>query len=221
MHRHSETEENYLKAIFKFSDGGEMVATTTIAKDLGTTPASVTDMLKRLSDKALVEYLPYRGVRLLPAGEEIALGIVRKHRLWELFLVNVLNFSWDNVHDTAEQLEHVDSPMLVDKLDEFLGYPKFDPHGDPIPSKEGKMEKRKTMLLAECPSTQVVKMVGVLQHSPEFLKYLDRLGLVITSVIRVEERIDFDQSLIVNVAGREIMLSGEFAKQILVMHVDG
>lgn len=219
MHRHSETEENYLKVIYKYSEGGEMVSTNTIAKDLRTTPASVTDMLKRLSDKEMVEYTPYKGVRLMAAGEKVALGIIRKHRLWELFLVKVLNFSWDNVHDTAEQLEHVDSPELVDKLDEFLNFPKFDPHGDPIPSKDGVMAARNTVPLTDCPIGPTLNMAGVLQHAPDFLQYLDRLGMNIGAEITILERISFDQSLLLKVGGREVVLSGEFAKQILALPV--
>ena len=142
MKTHSVTEENYLKAIYKFSDGENNVSTNTISKYLRTTPASVTDMVKRLNEKKLVDYQPYKGVSLTSEGQVIALKIIRKHRLWEVFLVKVLNFSWDSVHDTAEQLEHIDSPELIDKLDEFLGYPKFDPHGDPIPSPSGEIVYR-------------------------------------------------------------------------------
>lgn len=217
MHQHSETEENYLKVIHKFSPMGELVSTTTIAKELGTTPASVTDMLKRLSEKSLIEYLPYKGVKLMPAGNQIALTIIRKHRLWELFLVKVLNFSWDNVHDTAEQLEHIDSPLLVDKIDALLGFPEYDPHGDPIPAKDGTMAQRKSMSLSECEANSLVTMVGVLKHSPDFLQYLDRLGLNIGSQIKVLEQISFDQSILLQVKGREIILSGEFARQIIAV----
>jgi DtxR family transcriptional regulator, Mn-dependent transcriptional regulator len=217
IERQSETEENYLKAIFKYSAGGEMVSTNTIAKVLGTTPASVTDMLKRLSEKLMVEYVPYRGVRLTAMGEKIALSIVRKHRLWELFLVKVLNFSWDKVHDTAEQLEHVNSPELIEKLDEFLGFPKYDPHGDPIPSKDGIMAQRKTLPLPAFEVGAVAIMAGVLEHSPQFLQYLDRLGMNIGAQITIVEKIGFDQSLLLRVQEREIVLSGEFAKQILAL----
>jgi DtxR family transcriptional regulator, Mn-dependent transcriptional regulator len=217
IERHSETEENYLKAIFKYSKGGEMVSTNTIAKDLGTTAASVTDMLKRLSEKQMVEYIPYRGARLTASAEKVALGIIRKHRLWELFLVKVLNFSWDRVHDTAEQLEHVNSPELVEKLDEFLGFPQFDPHGDPIPSKDGVMAMRETCPLPALEVGVEVTMAGVLEHSPEFLQYLDRLGMNIGARITILEKIGFDQSLLLRVQEREIVLSGEFAKQILAL----
>jgi DtxR family Mn-dependent transcriptional regulator len=217
MKQHSATEENYLKAIYKFSDGSQPVSTNTIARDLLTTPASVTDMLKRLNEKGLVDYLPYKGADLTEEGKRVALKIIRKHRLWECFLVRVLNFSWDAVHDTAEQLEHIDSPELIEKLDEFLGFPKFDPHGDPIPSKDGIFEPRETIVLAACPGGVKVTIAGVMEHKPEFLQYLDRIGLNIGAEVEVVEQIPFDQSVLVVVNAREVVLSGEFARQILAL----
>ena len=218
--QYSATEENYLKAIFKFSTNGEMVGTNTLAKYLQTTPASVTDMVKRLSDKELVEYQPYYGVRLLEAGTRIALKTIRKHRLWEVFLVNILNFSWDEVHDTAEQLEHVNSPLLVDKLDEFLGFPKFDPHGDPIPNKDGLFTERITRQLSICLAAETVLVAGVTEDAPTFLQYLDKIGIRIGSRIQINEVIPFDNSIIMRIADREVVLSGEFARQILVSEVE-
>ena len=218
--QNSATEENYLKAIYKYSANGEMVGTNTLAKYLQTTPASVTDMVKRLSEKSLVEYQPYHGVRLLDAGTMIAVKIIRKHRLWEVFLVNVLNFSWDEVHDTAEQLEHVNSLQLVDKLDAFLGFPKFDPHGDPIPNNEGHFAVRVTRQLSQCQASETVTVAGVTEDEPVFLQYLAKIGIRIGSKIHIEEQIPFDNSLIVNLSGREVVLSGEFAKQILVSETE-
>jgi DtxR family transcriptional regulator, Mn-dependent transcriptional regulator len=214
--QNSATEENYLKAIYKFSANGEMVGTNTLAKSLQTTPASVTDMLKRLSDKSLVEYQPYHGVRLLEPGKLIALRIIRKHRLWEVFLVNVLKFNWDEVHETAEQLEHVNSTLLIDKLDEFLGYPQFDPHGDPIPNKDGHFTERVTRQLSACVAGEAVVVAGVTEDAPQFLQYLDRIGIRIGSRVSVQEVIPFDNSMILGLAGREVVFSGEFARQILV-----
>jgi DtxR family transcriptional regulator, Mn-dependent transcriptional regulator len=214
--QNSATEENYLKAIYKFSAHGEMVGTNTLAKSLQTTPASVTDMLKRLSDKSLVEYQPYHGVRLLDAGKVIALKIIRKHRLWEVFLVNVLNFNWDEVHETAEELEHVNSPLLIDKLDEFLGFPQFDPHGDPIPNKDGQFTERITRQLSACKAGEIVIVAGVTEDAPLFLQYLDRIGIRIGSRVLVHEVIPFDNSMILGLAGREVVFSGEFARQVLV-----
>ena len=218
--QYSATEENYLKAIFKFSTNGEMVGTNTLAKYLQTTPASVTDMVKRLSDKELVEYQPYYGVRLLDLGTRIALKIIRKHRLWEVFLVNILNFTWDEVHDTAEQLEHVNSPLLVDKLDEFLGFPKFDPHGDPIPNKDGQFTERITRQLSSCLAAETVLVAGVTEDAPTFLQYLDKIGIRIGSKIHINEVISFDNSIIMRIADREVVLSGEFARQILVSELE-
>ena len=209
MKQYSVTEENYLKAIYRHSHGGKLVSTNTVARYLKTTPASVTDMLKRLNEKQLVDYQPYKGVRLMAEGKRIALKIIRKHRLWESFLVRVLKFSWDAIHDTAEQLEHIDSPELVDKLDEFLGYSKFDPHGDPIPSKDGTFEVRETILLADCEAGFKATIAGVLEHEAEFLQYLDRIGLTIGEKVEVIERIPFDQSVLLNVNHREVVLSGE------------
>lgn len=217
MKLHSATEENYLKSIYKFSDGANPVSTSSIARDLLTTPASVTDMLKRLNEKGLVNYQAYKGALLSEEGKKVALKIIRKHRLWECFLVRVLSFSWDAVHDTAEQLEHIDSPELIEKLDEFLGFPKFDPHGDPIPSKDGIFEERETILLAECKAGFKVVIAGVNEHLPEFLQYLDRIGVTIGTEVDVVEKISFDQSILMNLNGREIILSGEFAKQIVVL----
>ena len=217
MQHHSITEENYLKAIYKHSQGTDSVSTNTIARELSTAPASVTDMLKRLSEKKLVIYRPYKGVQLSEQGGKIALTIIRKHRLWEVFLVNILNFSWDSVHDTAEQLEHINSPELIDKLDEFLGYPKFDPHGDPIPSKTGEIILRPTINLSECPVGVAVSVAGVGEDSKDFLQYLDRMKMNIGSKILVVEKIEFDSSLILQVGEREVVLSGEFAKRIEVL----
>ncbi len=218
--QYSATEENYLKAIFKFSSNGEMVGTNTLAKYLQTTPASVTDMVKRLSEKELVEYQPYYGVRLLDPGTRIALKIIRKHRLWEVFLVNILNFKWDEVHDTAEQLEHVNAPLLVDKLDEFLGFPKFDPHGDPIPNKDGQFTERITRQLSVCLAAETVLVAGVTEDAPTFLQYLDKIGIRIGSKIHINEVIPFDNSIIMRIADREVVLSGEFARQILVSEIE-
>ena len=217
MKQHSSTEEDYLKVIYKSSTGAGLVSTNAISKQLKTSPASVTDMIKRLSDKKLVNYQPYKGVRLTAEGQKIALKIIRKHRLWEVFLVNVLKFSWDSVHETAEQLEHIDSPELIEKLDEFLDFPKFDPHGDPIPSSTGEFVERETTPLSECEGGMVVTVAGVGEHSTDYLRYLDKIGLNIGVKVRVLEKIDFDQSLMLDVKGREIVLSGEFSKRVLVL----
>lgn len=217
MKQHSSTEEDYLKVIHNATTGAAPVSTNAIARQLSTSPASVTDMLKRLSEKKLVNYQPYKGARLTSEGNRIALKIIRKHRLWEVFLVNILNFSWDAVHETAEQLEHIDSPELIEKLDEFLDFPKFDPHGDPIPSSTGEIFERKTRPLSECPADSTAIVAGVAEHSRDFLQYLDKIGLNIGVKVLILETIAFDHSLMLNVKGREIVLSGEFAKHVLVL----
>ena len=217
MPHNSSTEENYLKAIYKYSDESEMVSTNTLSRDIKTTPASVTDMLKKLSEKQLVNYIPYKGARLTNEGKKIALRIIRKHRLWEVFLVNTLHFSWDNVHDTAEQLEHINSPELIKKLDEFLGFPKFDPHGDPIPSEEGEFEERKTFTIEEMEANTSAIMAGVTLHNSEFLRYLDRIGLNIGSEVSIVEKIAFDKSVALRIGEKDVIINGETARNILVM----
>lgn len=217
MKHHTETEENYLKTIFRFSKEGQSVSTNTIANFLGTSPASVTDMFIKLGEKNLVEYTPYRGVRLREEGKRVALRIVRKHRLWEVFLVQELKFSWDNIHDVAEQLEHIDSPELIQRLDEFLGYPKFDPHGDPIPSESGEIEKRTTHLLKDVEVGARAEIAAVLLSSADFLQYLDRVGLIIGKEIQIEEQIVFDDSMLLAVNGKQVIVSGSVAKNLRVV----
>ncbi|MDX1905804.1 MAG: metal-dependent transcriptional regulator [Bacteroidia bacterium] len=219
MKLHTETEENYLKCILRYSQPEEAVSTNTIANSLGTSPASVTDMLKKLSDKHLVQYQKYRGAVLTEEGRRIALSIVRKHRLWEVFLVDKLHFSWDNVHEVAEQLEHINSPELVRRIDAFLGFPKFDPHGDPIPSETGEMVARDTRLLAEVPVGEAVCIASVCRSDPEFLQYLDRAGLTLNQEVTVSERLGFDESLQLAIGTNHVVVSGTVARNLLVVKV--
>lgn len=212
------TEENYLKAIYKLSvNSKEGVSTNSIAEILQTKAASVTDMLKKLSDKKLINYQKYQGVSLTDKGIKIALNIVRKHRLWEAFLVEKLNFKWDQVHTLAEELEHINSDELIDRLDKFLGYPKFDPHGDPIPDHEGKFANQKAKLLSELPIGKTGVMIGVVDHSPSFLQYLDKLELNLGRSVKILEAFDFDNSLSIIINGKKpIHISNEVSKNILV-----
>lgn len=174
------TEENYLKAIFKLLEkGGKTVSTTAIADRMNTKAATVTDMLKRLAEKKLINYQKYQGVTLTDKGKAIAVSIIRKHRLWEVFLVEKLHFKWDEVHDIAEQMEHINSDELVNRLDGFLNHPKFDPHGDPIPDAKGVFNRKKSLLLAEIAVGETCVMTGVVDHSTSFLQYLDKVGLSI------------------------------------------
>ena len=218
MQHTSTAEENYLKAIFKISEKeGKAATTNAIAAALNTTAASVTDMLKRLAEKELINYEKYRGVQLCPGGEQIATILIRKHRLWEVFLVNKLGFAWDEVHELAEQLEHIQGERLVERLDEYLGRPQFDPHGDPIPDAEGRWTYRSQALLSTLDVGTRGVITGVEDHSTAFLQYLDRMGLVLGAGIVVLERFEYDSSLrILNDDGAERILSEKVTQNLYV-----
>lgn len=192
----TQAEENYLKAIFKLTENdGKNASTNAIAGVLNTSAASVTDMLKRLSGKNLLHYEKHRGVALSERGHELATRLVRKHRLWEVFLVKMLKFSWDQVHEIAEQLEHVQSEELVERLDAFLERPQFDPHGDPIPDATGKMALRKQVLLSSLVASEHGVLVGVQESGSTFLQYLDKMQLTLGKRLEVIERFDYDGSM--------------------------
>lgn len=192
----SKTEENYLKAIFKISERSQKSASTNaIAKHLGTSAASVTDMVQKLADKAYVNYQKYKGVTLTLAGSKVATDLVRKHRLWEVFLVNKLRFSWDQVHDIAEEMEHIRSPELIMRLDAYLDYPKFDPHGDPIPNAAGKFTIRSQTLLSDMHEGQQGTVIGVRDHTTEFLQYLGKYNIKLGTHMAVTGQELFDRSL--------------------------
>ncbi len=191
----SRTEENYLKAIFKLSEVSEdLISTNAIAQAMDTSAASVTDMIIRLASKELIHYQKHRGCRLKEKGNMLATNLIRKHRLWETFLVKKLHFSWDEVHEMAEELEHIQAKKLIDRLDDFLGNPKFDPHGDPIPDAEGNFTFRKQIPLTDLPIGEEGAVVGVQDHAPSFLQYLDKLQLGLGTKIKVLERFDYDGS---------------------------
>ncbi|GAB3533198.1 metal-dependent transcriptional regulator [Pontibacter brevis] len=215
---HSYTEENYIKAIYKLSaNGTQEVNTNAIAEALETKAASVTDMLRKLSAKDLVHYIKYRGVSLTKEGERVALQVIRKHRLWEVFLVEKLKFNWDEVHEVAEELEHISSPLLTQRLDEFLGHPRFDPHGDPIPTENGEIKQKKQRLLAEMDVNEAGIVVGVNDSQPLFLQYLDKMGISLGSRIKVIDRIAYDNSYeIILEDDRNLLLSSEVTKNIFL-----
>lgn len=212
------TEENYLKTIYKLWEQTEMdVSTNDIAEKLNTKAASVTDMLKKLAEKKLIHYQKYKGVSLTTQGKKLALYIIRKHRLWEVFLVEKLNFKWDEVHDVAEQLEHIDSEKLIEQIDKFLGYPKFDPHGDPIPDVNGKLNLAKSQPLALLKVKIPAIMTGVVDHTPSFLQYLDKLQIALGDEIKVKEIVDYDKSLRITTSKHnDFYISHDVAKNILV-----
>ncbi len=214
----SETEENYLKAIWKLSlNTHKPVNTNAVAGMMQTTAASVTDMLRRLSEKDLLIYEKYKGVLLTAAGQRVAVGLVRKHRLWEVFLVDKLGFRWDEVHAIAEQLEHIQSDELVARLDEFLGAPTVDPHGDPIPNASGEFAQTEQVLLSTLECSEAGEMIAVDEHSVAFLQHLDRLGIGIGVKISVLERIDYDNSLLIQINdGLPQNISAKIAQNLFV-----
>lgn len=211
-------EEDYLKAIYKISERqGVPVSTNAIAEQIQTKPASVTDMLKKLAEKDLLDYTPYHGVSLTRSGARTATMLIRKHRLWESFLVDKLGYSWDAVHEIAEQLEHIQSDTLIDRLDEFLGHPKFDPHGDPIPDASGAYRMRSQILLSELAIHQPAILVGVREHTTDFLQYLDQHGLVLGTSLQIHEILPYDGSLRLSIDQQDpILISGQVARQLYV-----
>ncbi|MBL7826073.1 MAG: metal-dependent transcriptional regulator [Saprospiraceae bacterium] len=208
-------EENYLKAIFKIAEQEDKpVQTNAIAHEMNTAAASVTDMLKRLAEKQLITYEKYRGVQLSPAGNQIATVLIRKHRLWETFLVDKLGFPWDQVHELAEQLEHIQSDTLTSRLDQFLGFPSFDPHGDPIPDAQGRWNRRAQIALSDMQAGQKGKLTAVADDAALFLQYLDQLGLALHAEITVLERFPFDQSMKVLIGEKATVLSEKVCQNL-------
>lgn len=211
------SEENYLKTIYHLTTVlNAEVSTNAIAEKMETKASSVTDMLKKLSEKELVNYKKYQGVSLTENGKLSAKMIVRKHRLWEVFLVEKLEFSWDEVHDIAEQLEHIKSEKLINKLDDFLGNPTEDPHGDPIPDASGKIIKIEKILLSELSENQLGICVGVKDTSSEFLKYLDKQKIALGSKIEFIAKEAFDSSLKIKVNSKEFTISSKIASNLFV-----
>ncbi|MBP6551317.1 MAG: metal-dependent transcriptional regulator [Flavobacterium sp.] len=211
------SEENYLKTIYHLATISDSeVSTNAIAEMMETKASSVTDMLKKLSEKDLVHYKKYQGVSLTEKGKLIAKMIVRKHRLWEVFLVDKLDFSWDEVHDIAEQLEHIKSEQLINRLDDFLGNPTEDPHGDPIPDANGQIVKTEKQLLSELLENQNGICVGVKDTSSEFLKYLDKQGISLGSKIEIMGKESFDLSLKIRLNSRELTISNKIASNLFV-----
>lgn len=212
----SYTEENYLKIIYHLSEISNPVLTNAIAERIQTKAASVTDMLKKLADKELVNYVKYQGVTLTEKGKLTAINIVRKHRLWEVFLVDKLNFKWDEVHEVAEELEHIQSNLLIERLDEFLDFPRVDPHGDPIPDKHGNFAELAFVKLSKLKSGDKGTITGVSEHSSAFLKHLEKLGLTLGKRIEIIEVLEFDGSVELLVEQQKTNISREVAKHILI-----
>lgn len=213
----SNSEENYIKAVYHLQQNTVNVTTNELAAELKTKPASITDMLKKLKTKKLINYEKYKGFRLSTSGNKLALNIVRRHRLWEFFLVEKLQFGWDEVHEVAEELEHITSKKLIDKLDDYLGNPLYDPHGDPIPNKDGIIKPRKQIKLTdlEINTTGIVSSVG--NQSSELLELLKHKSIVIGSKVEIKKKFSFDQSIEIKVQNQPaITISKELSDSLFV-----
>ena len=212
----SQSEEDYLKALYHLEMDFDSVSTNSIADYLDMKPSSVTDMLKKLAEKKFINYQKYKGTSLTKKGKLIALTIIRKHRLWETFLVDKLGFGWDQVHNIAEQLEHIKSEELIENLDNFLGNPKYDPHGDPIPNKDGEIEKMNQKLLVELKASQKGIITGVKKGTASLLNYLDKEKVKLGDSIKVIEILEFDGTYIVEINKRKLTFSEKICQNLLL-----
>lgn len=213
----SETIENYLKTIYHLSAGNSnIVNNKQLADKLNVIPATVTEAVKKLHELKLVIYEKSYGTRLTAAGSKMALSIVRRHRIWETYLANELGFGWDEVHEIAEELEHIKNDKLIKKLSEKLGHPNFDPHGDPIPDEKGKIQKSNFIKLSEAKAKSSYKVMGVTDHSTTFLKYLEKHQLIIGAGISIKTIEEFDNSIILICQKKEVSISPKAAECIIV-----
>ena len=215
----SEPVENYLKNIYKLQESGKTATTTSLSEKLDISPPSVTEMIKKLAEEGSVAYTPYRGVELTTAGRKQALRIIRRHRLWELFLAEVLDYPWDEIDEEAERLEHFTSERLEERIDTVLGHPRRDPHGDAIPSSSGEIEEVSHISLAEVSPGETVAVTRVSDSNPEILQHAAKLGILLKRKIKVKERVEFDGSMRVEVAKKEQFVSSKLAKNIYVEEV--
>ena len=211
------SEENYLKAIYHLSNHGSIsVSTNAIAEKMETKASSVTDMIKKLAEKDFVNYIKYQGASLTEQGRLTAVSVIRRHRLWEMFLVSKLNFSWDEVHNVAEQLEHIRSEKLINELDAFLEFPTHDPHGDPIPDKDGNIQSLDKIALSQVKENSSCVCVGVIDSSTEFLKFLDKNQIALGSEIKVISKEPFDESMNIELKGKRITISKLISNNLYV-----
>jgi DtxR family Mn-dependent transcriptional regulator len=215
--KYTVSEENYIKTIYHLQQEAERVNTMLLASTLETKPASITDMLKKLKTKRLLDYKPYYGFKLSAEGNKVALGIIRRHRLWEFFLAEKLKFNWEEVHEMAEDLEHVSNRKLIDKLDAFLGYPKFDPHGDPIPDQDGKIQKEEHVLLSELKVKAQGRVTKIKSHSTKIIDLISHQQINIGSKITVKKVFEFDESMEIVIDGKTTKnISQQLAKNIFI-----
>lgn len=213
----SQSKEDYLKNIYHIQEEGQKANTGNLAAALAVSPASVSEMVNKLSKQGWIENVPYHGFKLTREGEKISIKLIRKHRLLEVFLQQHLNYEWDEVHAEAEALEHVCSDMFIDKLDEYLGFPKFDPHGDPIPDKRGKLAATNYALLESVEPGKVYVVAKVNDTSTEILQFFSKMGLVLNKKITLSEKIEFDGSVMITLGGKKHLLSHKMAEQIFVV----
>ncbi|MDI1235731.1 MAG: metal-dependent transcriptional regulator [bacterium] len=212
----SQTEENYLKALFHLTSEKSEVGTNELAATLNVKPATVNDMLKRLKEKKLINYEKYGKISLITLGRKQALEVIRKHRLWETFLYEKLEFTWDEVHEVAEQLEHIHSPKLIEKLDKFLNFPEVDPHGDAIPNSKGELKVQVRKTLAQVAVGKTCKIIAVKDNSASFLQYVVKVGLGLSSKIKVISRQEFDEITEIEVNGKKSIVSKKFTENIFI-----
>jgi DtxR family transcriptional regulator, Mn-dependent transcriptional regulator len=211
------SEENYLKALFKLGTKDiKKVNNIALAKSMSLNPATVLEMVRKMAERKLVQIAPDKSIQLTDKGKKKALLIIRKHRLWEVFLVEKLRYQWNEVHQLAEQLEHIESEDLTNRLDEFLNFPAFDPHGDPIPDKNGKIKINSSVPLASCPQGKVYLVLNFAETSDPFLDYLGKLGIKPGIKIKLVERHEFDRSTTVTFNKKTIQLSEKVSQNILV-----
>ena len=215
------SKENYLKAIYKHREGENLpVPASYIADELQVSNAAISKMAKTLSGEGLLDYQKHKGVRLTDEGEKFALKVIRRHRLWELFLINVLGLTWGEVHDEAERLEHSTSEFLIDKMDEFLGYPKFDPHGSPIPDKDGKLPDLPAVIkMSDCQEGRTYRVARVQDGDSQLMKYLTRIGINLNTEIRILEKFSFDHSIDIEMKGHNYLLSEKVVESIWLTDV--
>lgn len=215
--KYSASKENHLKAIFHLQQQQGIVTTNALAAALQTRPASVTDMLKKLKEQKLLNYERYKGFKLNNEGKKAAIQVIRKHRLWEYFLVKKLQFGWDEVHEIAEEMEHISSKKLVERLDAFLGFPETDPHGDPIPDSTGKIRLHKQFTLSEQPLNKIVRVSGIALQTTEMLELLQYNHIRLGTRLEIRKKFPFDESVEVRIRNRPpVTISAQVAKNILV-----
>lgn len=212
----SEQIENYLKNIYKLQTNDGKVTTSSLSKNLNISPASVTEMVKKLAEEGTLTHTPYKGVELTEEGKRLALRIIRKHRLWEMFLVEVLHFRWDEIDHEAERFEHIMSDTMEEKIDHALGHPLLDPHGDPIPTKEGRIVCSMSIPLSDAPERSEVRVLRVSDANSDLLKYVSSIGITLHKQFAVVRKMSFDGSMLVSIDGREVSLSSVVAASIFV-----